>query len=102
MTEIETELEPHSVLNDVGWESMAFIGVSASIHSDILAQRQLSCQYQQIRATAPSVEKLAKFSQNLLQLLFACPGNALTRSHNVKQKRFRYLGEIKLGRYFLC
>ena len=49
MTEIETELEPHSVLNDVGWESMAFIGVSASIHSDILAQRQLSCQYHSSR-----------------------------------------------------
>ena len=45
MTEIEPEVEPHRVLNDVGRESMAFMGVGASIHSRILAQRRFIWQY---------------------------------------------------------
>ncbi|MFT5391144.1 MAG: hypothetical protein ACI8PT_001336 [Gammaproteobacteria bacterium] len=45
ITEIETEVEPHRVLNDVGREPMALIRVGARIHSRILAQRQLICQH---------------------------------------------------------
>jgi hypothetical protein len=45
MAEIESEIEPHRVRDDIGRESMAFICRSASIHSHILAQRQLIWQY---------------------------------------------------------
>jgi hypothetical protein len=45
VTEIEPEVEPHRILDDVRREPMAFICVGASIHSRILTQRQLSWQY---------------------------------------------------------
>ena len=45
VTKIESEIEPHRVLDDIGWESMAFICGGASIHSPILAQGQLTWQY---------------------------------------------------------
>jgi hypothetical protein len=40
MTEIESEIEPHRVLDDVGRKSMAFICWGAILHSHILAQQQ--------------------------------------------------------------
>jgi hypothetical protein len=47
MAEIESEIEPHRVRDDIGRESMAFIyvGGGTSIYSRILAQRQLIWQY---------------------------------------------------------
>ena len=41
MTEIEPEIEPHRILDDVGWKSMPFIGGSANVHVGMVAQPQL-------------------------------------------------------------
>jgi hypothetical protein len=43
--EIESEIEPHRVLDDIGRESMTLICEGASLHSRILAQRQLIWQH---------------------------------------------------------
>jgi hypothetical protein len=45
ITEIESEVKPHGVLNDLRRESMAFIQRCGSTHPAIVVQRFLTCQY---------------------------------------------------------
>jgi hypothetical protein len=45
MTEGNTEIEPHRVLDDIGPEPMATICVGASILSCSSTQRQINCQF---------------------------------------------------------
>jgi len=45
MAQIESVVEPDSVLNDFRWESIPLIQVSWSLHPAILNQQALICQY---------------------------------------------------------
>lgn len=42
MTEIETKVEPHRVLNDARWKSMSFVGGRTNVHAGIVTQQQLT------------------------------------------------------------
>ena len=55
VTEIEPEIEPHRILDDIGWKSMSFIGGGTNVHAGIVAQRQLIWQY---ACALPLCEKL--------------------------------------------
>ena len=45
VTEIESVIQPYRVLDDIARKSVTFIRVGASVHWQIVAQRQLTCQY---------------------------------------------------------
>ena len=45
VTEIESEIQPHRVLNDLGRKSVAFVKAGLFIHPPIVAQTRLIWQY---------------------------------------------------------
>lgn len=46
MTEIEPVVQPYRVLNDVRRKSVTFVRMGGCVHSPIVAQRELTWQYQ--------------------------------------------------------
>lgn len=46
MTEIEPVVEPHRVLDNFCWKTISFVDVWI-IHSVIVAEYELTCQYRQ-------------------------------------------------------
>ena len=48
MVQIESIVQPNSVLNDFRWESMAFVWIVSNIHPYIIAQLKLTWQYRRI------------------------------------------------------
>jgi len=57
MTEIESEVEPNGVADDIERESVAFV----SVHPQIIDQWQLTCQYQRNL----SISQVRKFHDGL-------------------------------------
>jgi hypothetical protein len=47
VAEVESVIQPDSVADDIGWESVSFVG----IHPEIIHFRELSCQYRSIVST---------------------------------------------------